>query len=59
MKQIVKITDEFTLKFKMIQEGKQLRAIGNQMTEQEFNFDACFGSFAKQEEIFEDTKMLI
>ena len=28
-------------------------------SEKEFNFDACFGSKTSQEEIFDDTKMLI
>lgn len=43
----------------MIQEGKQSISNGNQSFEQEFNFDACFGGFTSQEDIFEDTKMLI
>lgn len=29
------------------------------MYEKEFNFDSCFGSQTTQEDIFEDSKMLI
>ena len=45
----------------MINEGKQSLSslANNQSHEQEFTFDACFGSFTQQEEVFEDTKMLI
>lgn len=56
--QILKVSDQFTLKFKMIQEGKS-SVFGSQTVEQEFNFDSCFSTKAQQEEIFEDTKSLI
>ncbi len=57
--QIVRVSDQFTLKFKMIQEGKQSISNAHSSLEQDFSFDSCFGAFSSQEEIFEDTKMLI
>jgi hypothetical protein len=43
---IIKVADEYTLKFRVMQEGKQTGS------EQEFNFDSCFGAFSSQEEVF-------
>lgn len=48
---ILKVADESTLKLRVSQEGRQ--------TEQEFNFDSCFGAFSSQEEVFEDAKALV
>ena len=59
----VTIIDQFTLKIR-VKKDQQLykqsqSSQQSQYIEKEYMFDACFGSKTGQEEIFEDTKMLI
>jgi hypothetical protein len=53
---VVTILDQYTLKIKLKKEGL---ISGDGYKEEEYQFDSCFGHSATQEEIFEDTKMLM
>lgn len=57
---VVKITDQYTLKIKMKQEGKSGPSTRDgSYKEDTYAFDSCFDQYARQDEIFEDTKMLM
>lgn len=52
---VVTILDQYTLKIKLKKDGLN----GEGYKEEEYAFDSCFSNNASQEEIFEDTKMLM
>ena len=57
---VVTITDQYTLKIKLKKEGASGPSTRDSAYEEKVcSFDACFGEASSQEEIFEDTKMLM
>lgn len=57
---VVTIVDQYTLKIKVKKEGTNgPGGSGLGYKEEEYSFDACFGERSSQEEIFEDTRMLM
>lgn len=52
---VVTILDTYTLKIKLKKDGLS----GEGYKEEEYAFDSCFSNNTTQEEIFEDTKMLM
>ena len=56
---VVTVSDEYTLKIKLKQEAMQSNNRENVYEEKQYSFDSCFAQGARQEEVFEDTKMLM
>lgn len=57
---VVTITDQYTLKIKLKREGSSGPSTRDSVYEEKvYSFDSCFGDGIQQEEIFEDTKMLM
>ena len=57
---VVTITDQYTLKIKLKKEGASGPSTRDSAYEEKVcSFDSCFGEASSQEEIFEDTKMLM
>lgn len=57
---VVKITDQYTIKIKLKREGTSGPSTRDSIYKEEtYAFDSCFGQNSTQEEIFEDTKMLM
>ena len=57
---VVTITDQYMLKIKLKREGTSGPSTRDSVYEEKiYSFDSCFGDGISQEEIFEDTKMLM
>ncbi len=57
---VVKITDQYTLKIKLKREGASGPSTRDSVYKEEtYTFDSCFGTNTSQDEVFEDTKMLM
>ena len=57
---VVKITDQYTIKIKLKREGISGPSTRDSVYKEEvYAFDSCFGQSTSQEEVFEDTKMLM
>ena len=58
---VVTVVDQYTIRIRLNKEP-QIGILGNEVLaykDEEYQFDSCFGEVSTQEEIFEDTKMLM
>ena len=57
---VVTITDQFTLKIRLKKEGSSGPSTRESVYEEKmYSYDSCFGDNISQEDVFEDTKMLM
>lgn len=56
---VVTIPDQYTLRIKLKREGATGPSGGDGYYEEEHAFDSCFSPVSTQEDVFEDTKMLM